>query len=314
MPQISIIVPLYNEEEVFSSLISRLNSLIENSDLTFEVILIDDGSKDSTPKLMEELALKDEKYRCIFLSRNHGHQLALSAGLDNTSAEEAVFIIDADLQDPPELFHDFYQKYKEGYDVVYSVRKKRKESFFRRLGYFTFYRLMKLISYYEIPLDSGDFSLISRRVVDIISSMPEQDRFIRGIRSWIGFKQIGVEYEREARAAGEPKYKFKQLASLALSGIFNFSYIPIRFVTFLGIVAVSITILFLIYTLAQKIFFGNVPKGFTSLFVAILLFSGVQLIALGILGEYIIRIFYQVKSRPLYIIKNKIENKKHTDG
>lgn len=314
MPQISILVPLYNEEEVFATLINRLNSLISNSDLTFEVILIDDGSRDSTTKLMEETAFKDDRYKCIFLSRNHGHQLALSAGLEYAAANEAAFIIDADLQDPPELFEDFYGKYKQGYDVVYSIRQKRKEGLFKRLGYFIFYRLMKLISYYEIPLDSGDFSLISRRVVDLINSMPEQDRFIRGLRSWVGFKQIGVEYERQERAAGEPKYKFKQLASLAFSGIFNFSYIPIRFVTFLGITAVSITIVFLLYTLMQKIFFGNVPKGFTSLFIAIVLFSGVQLIALGILGEYIIRIFYQVKKRPLYIIKSKIENKKYIDG
>lgn len=314
MPQISIIVPLYNEEEVFPALIERLDKLTKNSELSFEILLVDDGSKDNTPRLMEELALADNKYKCIFLSRNHGHQLALTAGLENVSASEAVFIIDADLQDPPELLHEFYEKYKEGYDVVYSVRKKRKEGLLKKAGYFTFYRLMRLISYYDIPLDSGDFSLISRRVVDIINQMPEQDRFIRGIRSWIGFKQVGVEYERQARASGEPKYRFKQLASLAFTGIFNFSYIPIRIVTFLGICVVSITLLFLGYTLFQKIFFGNVPEGFTSLYIAIVLFSGVQLIALGILGEYIIRIFYQVKNRPLYIIKNRIENKKYSDG
>ena len=314
MPQISIIAPLYNEEETFPILIDRLNNLVDNSNLTFEIVLVDDGSSDQTPELMKKLSLNDSKYKSIFLSRNYGHQLALSAGFKNVSAEEVVFIIDADLQDPPELFDEFYQKYKEGYEVVYSIRKKRKENIFKRFSYFTFYRIMSLIAYYDIPLDSGDFSLISRRVVDIINEMPEQDRFIRGLRSWIGFKQIGVEYERQERAAGEPKYKFKQLAKLAFTGIFNFSYIPIRFVTFLGIISVSLSLLFLIYTLFEKIFFGAVPQGFTSLYITIVLFSGVQLISLGILGEYIIRIFYQVKDRPLYIIKNKIVNKEHING
>ncbi|MGH7885359.1 MAG: glycosyltransferase family 2 protein [Thermodesulfobacteriota bacterium] len=313
VPQIAIIIPLYNEEDVFPTLTSRINSLINSSDLTFEVLLIDDGSRDNTPKLMEEQAFKDDRYKCIFLSRNYGHQLALSAGLENVTADEAVFIIDADLQDPPELLDDFYKKFQEGYEVVYSIRKKRKEGLFKRIGYFTFYRIMKLISYYEIPLDSGDFSLISRRVVDIINSMPEQDRFIRGIRSWIGFKQIGVEYERQVRAAGEPKYKFKQLSKLALTGIFNFSYIPIRLVTFLGIISFLIALFFLIYNLILKIFFHNVPQGYTSIYMAIVLFSGVQLISLGILGEYIIRIFYQVKKRPLFIVKSRIENKKYTN-
>jgi len=232
-PNISIIVPMFNEEEMFDLLINRLNKLVESTSIVFEIILIDDGSTDSTSKLMENMALQNETYKCIFLSRNYGHQIALSAGLNEVSATEAVLLIDADLQDPPELFHDFYDKYKEGYDVVYSVRKRRKENVLKRTSYYLFYRLINAISYYKIPLDSGDFSLISRRVVNLINQMPEQDRFLRGLRSWVGFKQIGIEYERQERAAGEPKYRFKELFKLALTGIFNFSYIPIRLVTFL---------------------------------------------------------------------------------
>jgi len=313
-PIISIVIPLYNEEEIFDLLVNRLNNLVNSTSLEFEIILIDDGSVDSTPLLMEKIALGDEKYKCIFLSRNYGHQLALSAGLSEVSALDAAFILDADLQDPPELFNEFYEKYKEGYDVVYSIRKKRKENLIKRASYFLFYRLLNSISYYKIPLDSGDFSLISRKVVIQINQMPEQDRFLRGMRSWVGFKQIGVEYERNERAAGEPKYTFKDLLKLALTGIFNFSYVPIRFVTFLGIISVSLSIIFLSYTLFLRIFYETVPKGFTSLYIAIVLFSGVQLISLGILGEYIIRIFFEVKNRPLYIVDKKIINKKLENG
>ncbi len=306
-PQISIVAPLYNETESLPHLVARLNAVMEASPLFIDVVLIDDGSRDSTAALMQQLALTDGRYHCVFLSRNYGHQIALTAGIAASRATEALFIIDGDLQDPPELLTNFYEKYQEGYDVVYAVRKKRKESWFKRVAYTSFYRLMRSISYVDIPLDSGDFSLISRRVADVLSQMPEESRFIRGMRSWIGFRQIGVEYERDARVAGEPKYSFKMLRNLAYNGIFNFSEYPVKLITRLGIVTISLAVLYLIQTLIKKYFFGDVPQGFTAILFIIILFSGVQLIALGMIGEYVLRIFFQTKGRPLYVVREVIQ-------
>ena len=310
--KISIIVPLYNEQESFSVLINRIDNVINSMEVDVEVVLVDDGSKDSTAALMAEKALNDSRYHSIFLSKNHGHQLAITAGLSRVRATDGVFIIDGDLQDPPELLIDFYSKYKEGYDVIYAIRKKRKENILKRSAYFLFYRILNTISYIDIPLDSGDFSFISKRVIDILNEMPEESRYIRGMRTWIGFKQIGIEYERDERVAGETKYSFKTLVKLAKNGIFNFSEFPIKFITRLGMIITSLSIIYLIYTLIQKLIFHNVPQGFTSLLIAIILFSGVQLLSIGIIGEYILRIFFQVKNRPLFIIKNSITDKKIT--
>lgn len=307
MPQISIVAPLYNESESFPHLIERLNAVMDSSPLDIEVLLIDDGSKDTTPHLMRQIAFADKRYHCLFLSRNHGHQLALSAGIEAAKGTEALFIIDGDLQDPPELLPDFYAKLKEGYDVVYAVRKKRKEGFVKRSGYFLFYRLLKSISYVEIPLDSGDFSLVSRRVVEIMKKMPEESRYLRGMRTWIGFKQIGLEYERDERVAGTSKYSFKQLFRLAYNGIFNFSEFPIKFMTTTGALAITIALIYFIIVVAKKVFFTQVIEGFTAMLFVVILFSGVQLLALGIIGEYVLRIFFQSKNRPLFIVESEIE-------
>ena len=309
-PQISIITPLFNETESFPHLVARLNAVMDASLLAIEVVLIDDGSRDTTAALMQQLALTDSRYHCVFLSRNYGHQIALTAGMAVATAAEALFIIDGDLQDPPELLIEFYTKLREGYDVVYAVRKKRKENWFKRMAYSTFYRLMRSISYVDIPLDSGDFSLISRRVADVLNQMPEESRFIRGMRSWIGFRQIGVEYERDARQAGESKYSFKMLRRLAYNGIFNFSEYPIKLVTRLGMFTFGVALLYLIQTLIKKFIYGDVPQGFTALLFVIVLFSGVQLIALGMIGEYVLRIFFQTKGRPLYVVREVIRQQK----
>ena len=308
-PKISFVIPLYNESESFNSLIERLNSVISKSSLAVEVVLIDDGSTDKTPELMQRLAFLDERYNCVFLARNYGHQIALSAGLANARATEAVLIIDGDLQDPPELLMEFYSKFKEGYDVVYGVRKKRKEGWLKKTAYHSFYRLLKSISYIDLPLDTGDFSLISKRVVDVINKMPEESRYIRGMRSWIGFKQVGLEYEREERFAGTSKYSLKMLFKLAYNGIFNFSEFPIKFITSLGLFSICVSLLYFIQTIYKKFAYDNVPEGFTALLFAVILFGGVQLVSLGIIGEYVLRIFFQVKGRPLYIVKNKITDK-----
>lgn len=311
-PKLSFVVPLYNESESFSNLIERLNNVVSTTPFTVEIVLVDDGSSDNTPELMQQIALSDDKYNCIFLARNYGHQIALSAGLANARATEAVMVIDGDLQDPPELLMTFYNKLKEGYDVVYGVRKKRKESWFKKTAYHSFYRLLQSISYINLPLDTGDFSLISRRIIDVLNKMPEESRYIRGMRAWVGFKQVGLEYNREERFAGESKYSIKMLFKLAYNGIFNFSEFPIKFITSLGLISIIISLLYFLQTIYKKfIAHDYVPEGFTALLFAIILFGGVQLVSLGIIGEYVLRIFFQVKGRPLYVVKNKIMNKEN---
>lgn len=310
-PQISIVAPLYNESETFPLLIQRLNAVMDSSQLRIEVVLIDDGSRDDTALKIRQMALTDARYHGVFLSRNHGHQLALTAGIAAARGTEGLFVIDGDLQDPPELLPEFYKLLKEGNDVVYAVRKKRKEGVVKRTGYHLFYRFLKSISYIEIPLDSGDFALMSRRVVDVLNKMPEESRYLRGMRSWIGFNQVGYEYERDERAAGESKYSFKQLFQLAYNGIFNFSEFPIKFMSRVGVFAITLSLIYFFIVVAKKLFFAQVIEGFTALLFVIILFSGVQLLALGIIGEYVLRIFFQSKNRPLYIIKEEIVNREY---
>ncbi|GHE60253.1 glycosyltransferase family 2 protein [Roseivirga thermotolerans] len=309
-PEVSIVIPLYNEEDVFTELIERLTKLIDSFHKKIEVILVDDGSTDSTALLIRELALKDERFQSIILSRNFGHQIALSAGLRQISATEAVFIIDADLQDPPELLQQFYKLYEEGYDVVYAIRKNRKEGVLKKLAYATFYRIMDKISFVHIPLDAGDFSLISARMAKLLNEMPEESRYLRGMRSWLGFKQIGVEYDRAKRISGESKYSLKKLLQLAFNGIFNFSEFPIKLITNLGLLTILSSLGYLFYVLAKKLIYGNVPEGFTGLLFVLVLFGGIQMLSLGLIGEYVLRIFFQIKQRPLFVIREKIKNKK----
>jgi polyisoprenyl-phosphate glycosyltransferase len=301
-PQINIIVPLYNEAKVFGDLIARLKKVLDETSLLVSVIMVDDGSKDNTPLLMQTLAENDKRFVAVFLSRNFGHQYALSAGLSVVDATDGVFIIDGDLQDPPELLEAFYKRLKEGNDVVYAIRKNRKESWLKKTLYKFFYKLLQNISYIQIPLDSGDFCMISARVAKLLNENREESRFLRGIRTWVGFKQIGVEYNREERFAGDSKYTFKMLFKLAFNGIFNFSELPIKWITRLGAMTILSSGLYLLYTVYLRIFHKIVPEGFTALLFTIILFGGVQLLSIGIIGEYILRIFFQVKNRPLFVI------------
>ena len=307
-PEISLIIPLYNEEKVFHLLVQRLDTLIESSQYRLEIVMINDGSRDKTPELMREKALKSPNYTSVFLSRNYGHQVAVSAGMSHARGTEAVMIIDGDLQDPPELLTAFYDKIKEGYEVVFAIRKKRKENFVKRFMYWLFYRILNRLSEIDIPLDSGDFSMISRRVCDIIVAMPERSRFLRGMRTWVGFKQIGVEYERDKRMAGDSKYTLKALFKLAYDGIFNFSYVPLKLITSLGLYTILISLIYITYVLVKKLLGYELPSGFTTLIMAITLFSGVQLISLGVIGEYLARIYLQVKNRPLFLVDNVIQD------
>ncbi len=306
MTLISIVAPLYNEQESFPALIKRLNTLMDATPLSIEVVLVNDGSRDETAALMQQVALIDKRYHCVFLARNYGHQIALSAGLAKARGTEGVMVIDGDLQDPPELLNEFYKKYKGGYDVVYAVRTKRKENIFKKTAYRAFYRLLTSISYIDIPLDSGDFCFMSRRVVDVMNLMPEESRYMRGMRSWIGFEQIGIEYERSERAAGASKYSFKKLLQLAYNGIFNFSEFPIKLIKRVGYIAVGASFVYLIYSIYRKLVFNDVPQGFTATIFIIVFFSGIQLFFMGIMGEYLLRIFFQVKGRPLFIVKEEI--------
>lgn len=293
----------------------RLDRLIAGSGKRITVLLVDDGSTDNTPFLIQEMIAGKDSYSALFLSRNFGHSMALTAGLAETNEySDAVFIIDADLQDPPELLQSFCQKMEEGYDVVYGIREKRKEGFWKNWCYRLYYRLQKRFSSIKIPLDAGDFSLISRKVVIQLNRLPEESRYIRGLRSWVGFKQTGLEYERDERHSGKTKYSFRSLMKLALNGIFNFSELPIRFISFIGFITIIFSLIYLGLTLYKRLVYGTVPEGFTTLIFAIVLFSGVQMLSLGIIGEYVLRIFFQVKQRPLFIVKSRIVKGKLIDG
>lgn len=311
-PEINIIVPLFNEEVIFDTLIERLTKLMYNIEQSIEVILVDDGSVDNTAEKMKQLALNDPRFHAIILSRNFGQQLAFQAGLQSVNANEAVLLIDGDLQDPPELINQFYTHFKEGFDVVYAVRRSRKSAFILKFSYWLFYRIMRKFSYIDIPLDSSNFSLISRRVVDHINSMPEESRYLSGLRSWVGFRQKSVPFDRDERKSGTSKYGWSKLISLALTGIFNFSKYPIRFTMSLGVLAFTTSLIYFGITLYKKLFIGDVPIGFTALLFTIIAFGGLQLIAIGVIGEYVLRIFFQVKNRPLFIIKERIRNGKIT--
>lgn len=305
-PQVSILVPLYNEEKIFGQLIERLTKLLDSFEPATQVVLVNDGSIDQTPVLMTELSARDPRFKSVFLSRNHGHQMAVSAGLFCADAEEAIMIIDGDLQDPPELIFDFYKKLQEGYDVIYAIRKNRKEGFMLTFLFWAYYRIQKRLSNFDIPMDTGDFCMMSRRVRDILISMPEESRYLRGMRSWVGFRQYGYEYERQERHAGDSKYSLKKRMEIGLNGIFNFSKVPIRFMYILGFGSILLSILYTFLLLYLKYTTHNLPDGYITLIFAISFFSGVQLITLGLIGEYVFRTYNQVRQRPLFIIDKTI--------
>jgi polyisoprenyl-phosphate glycosyltransferase len=307
LTKVTILVPLYNEVAVLPKLFDRLIQLSNNINIPVHYLLIDDGSIDETASNISNYIIDKPNWSALFLSRNFGHSIAITAGLAAIEKDtSAVFIIDGDLQDPPELLPLFIQTMQQGNDVVYGIRNKRKESTFKKICYKVYYRLLKKFSNTQMPLDAGDFCLISNRVVRQLNSMPEESRYLRGMRSWVGFKQQGIKYERAARLSGKSKYSFTNLFKLAFNGLFNFSELPIRIIGIVGMLAIIPSFIYLFITLYKKLVFGTVPEGFTALIFAIVLFSGVQLLSLGIIGEYVLRIFFQVKQRPLFIIKSKI--------
>jgi len=310
-PLLSIVMPAYNEQEVLAQTYQRfvsLRSTLDQLGLDHELIFVNDGSRDNTPTILDDLAAADPHVRAVHLTRNFGHQAAISAGL-TVARGDAIAIMDVDLQDPPEVLPDFISKWREGYQVVYAIRHKRKEWFGKRFAYWAFYRILAKISDLKIPLDSGDFCLMDRSALDLLNSLPEKQRFIRGLRTWVGLKQIGVKYERAARHAGVPQYTFSGLVRLAMDGLVSFSSTPLRFVTRLGVLSAFGAILLGIWVLAVTIqewplaeHARRTPRGWASTACLILLMSAVQLLSLGIIGEYLARIFQEVKGRPTFLI------------
>lgn len=299
---ISLIVPIYNEELIVEELFQRAQSALEKITPDFEVILVNDGSTDKSLPLMLACRQKDDRFKVLDLSRNFGHQSAILAGLTYAKGEY-IGIMDGDLQDPPELFARFYEKMQEGFDVVYAVRKKRKEGRLKKAAYWLYYRILTNIAGMRVPVDSGDFCLMRKRVVDEMLRLPEQSLFLRGLRFWVGFRQTGLAYERAERLAGEPKYNLRRLYRLATNGIYSFSDFPIRLMGQLGMLTVLITMSYSVYILSKKIIWGEIIEGFTTLILAIFFFGGVQLISIRILGEYVSRIYDQSRNRPLFIVR-----------
>lgn len=310
---VSIVIPCYNESEVIAATHGELDRCLGASqNFNFEFVYVDDGSRDNTVAILRDLRKHDNRIRLVRFSRNFGHQAAVSAGIDHAFGD-AVAIMDADLQDPPEVLLGMLEKWREGFEVVYGVRRKRKEGLFKRACYRLFYRIWKRMADIEVPADSGDFCVMDRQVADVLRELPENGRFLRGLRAWAGFRQHGFEYERAARHAGEPKYSFVRLVRLAASGIFNFSDVPLRFISLAGFVTSAGAIVGAVLLLLQRLFaihiFGYAPQdmpGYTSLFLALQFFSGIQLLSLGVIGEYVARMYGEVKRRPVYIVAERV--------
>ncbi len=310
--RVSVVVPCYNEAATLPILYERLSTEARRWNVDHEVILVDDGSQDGSWEIMRRVHAQDPRWKMISFARNYGHQTALWAGLHLASGN-LVAVLDADLQDPPEVLAAFFEKWRSGYDVIYGVRQKRKEGLLKRAAYFFFYRLLSRLAEIDIPLDSGDFCVMDRRVVDLLKRMPERRRFIRGLRSWIGYRKAAVPYERHGRAGGETKYTFRRLVELAVDGVFSFSSQPLRLATYFGGCVSMVAFLGALFTLLQRIFAKQFARiglepvpGFATTVIAVLFLGGIQLLCLGIIGEYIGRIYEDVKQRPMWTVRDTL--------
>jgi dolichol-phosphate mannosyltransferase len=302
-PLLSVVVPLYNEEAVVEALHSRLLQVLSPGVPSFEVIFVNDGSRDSTPALVDSICKSDPRFKALHFSRNFGHQAAVTAGLHSITGN-VIVVIDADLQDPPELIYDMLAKWREGYDVVYAQKLRRKGvGPLKRGAYYFYYRLLRKLTDVEVPPDTGDFCLMDRKIVDLLNAMPERNRYVRGLRAWLGFRQTAIHFERPARFAGETKYPFRRMIALAVDGILSLSKAPLRIAMYFGFFASAVSFALLVYFLLERLFGpGNLARGWASTIVVILFLGGVQLICLGVIGEFIGRIYDEVKQRPLYIV------------
>ncbi len=306
-PQYSLLVPIYNEEETISELYRRVSAVMNRLDDSVELVLVNDGSRDKSLKMIRELHQRDSRICYLSLARNFGHQIAVTAGL-NFVRGQVIVVLDADLQDPPELILDMIEKWRQGYQVVYAQRiSRKKESWFKRFTAYSFYRLLKYLAEIDIPTDAGDFCLMDRQVVDLLNAMPERNRYIRGLRSWVGFRQTAIKFERDARYAGEVKYTFRKSFALAINSLVSFSKVPLRISTYLGLLAAVFAIFMAILVLYWRLYQPNSPvTGFAAIAIAIFFLGSVQLISIGILGEYIGRIYEEVKCRPLYTLSEVV--------
>jgi len=310
-PRISVAVPVYDEESVLPDLLQRtLAVLDELPGGPHEIVLVDDASSDGSWAILERATRDEPRIVAVSLSRNFGHQAALSAALDYVSGD-VVVIMDGDLQDPPEVIPRLLAEYEDGCEVVYAVRVKRKEGLLLRLCYALFYRTIALLANIELPVGAGDFALMSRRVADLVRQSPERQRYLRGLRTWYGFRQKGIEIEREARHSGKSKYTLRRLLGLAFDGVFAFSVIPLRLAAVLGLIAVTCSVGFALYAAFVRLFLDRSPAGFTALIFAITFLSGVQLVFLGVIGEYIGRIYEEVKQRPHYVVQEVLGQARH---
>ena len=300
--RLSVAIPLHDEERVLPELLRRLGAVLDAlPGGPHEMVLVDDGSNDRTLELLEAAAARDPRIVAVALSRNFGHQAALTAALEFVTGDAAV-LMDGDLQDAPEVIPRFVERFREGYDVVYAKRVRRKEGVLLRLGYYLFYRLAARMSDTPLPLDAGDFGLLSQRVVEQLRRAPERHRYLRGLRSWVGFRQVGIEVERLERFAGRSKYSPRKLLQLAFDGVFSFSIVPLRAAALLGLTTIGFTALFALYSLYAKVFHDQSPRGFTALVVLVSFLSGVHLLFLGVIGEYVGRVYEEVKRRPPYVV------------
>ncbi len=308
MKKISVVIPMYYEEDVAQECYERMTKILKSiNNYEYEIIFVNDGSKDKTLNILEDIANKDENVKVISFSRNFGHQCAVTAGIKYVTGD-AIVIIDADLQDPPELIPEMLKLWEDGNEVIYGKRKTREgESAFKLLTAKLFYKTLNVLSDVEIPKDTGDFRLVDRKVIDTINSMPEHNKFLRGLFSWVGYKQVAFEYERKERFAGKTKYPLKKMLRLASNGIIGFSTKPLKIVGGLGILSIIISLTILIYSVISYMFnLNNLTAGWTSIMVTVTLFSGVQLLSIWIISEYIARIYDETKQRPQYIIDKMI--------
>jgi dolichol-phosphate mannosyltransferase len=305
-PDYSIVVPAYNEENTLAEFYARLAKVLQSLDGGSEILFVNDGSTDETEKILQQLHQKDSRVRILHLSRNFGHQVAITAGIDLAQGR-ACLIMDADLQDPPEVIPEMVRLWHAGFEVVYGLRKKRLgESRFKLATASLFYKALKHLAHIEIPQNVGDFRLLDRKVVDALKTLPERNRFVRGLVSWVGFRQTDLLYERDGRFAGETKYPFLKMLQFALDGITSFSATPLRLATWMGLLCSFASFLLILWVIGAKLFTDRTVLGWASLMVAVLLIGGVQLLTIGILGEYIGRIFDEAKQRPLYLIREKV--------
>jgi dolichol-phosphate mannosyltransferase len=301
-PELSVVVPVHNERENVGEVESRTARAVASTGLSFELLFVDDGSTDGTAELIDDLARRDPRVGVVTLSRNFGHQAAVSAGLEHARGR-AVVVMDGDLQDPPELIPALVAAWREGYEVAYAVRRSRQGSVALRGSYWLFYRVLRAVSDLRIPLDSGDFGLMDRRVVDALNDLPERLRFVRGLRTFVGFRQVGIPFDRPDRAAGMAKYRLRSLVRLAVNGLISFSGYPLRLVTYLGLVVAAVAVGLTAWVLRDALVYQTAPRGWASLLLVVLVLGALQMLSLGVIGEYVHGTFLEAKRRPSYIVR-----------